>query len=153
MMWRKTIAIFWLLIWAAGTAGASLGPTLHGIGHDCECRAWICLCLHDKPGRTSHTDDRQIAAHAAHSVHAEAVEVAGPMCHKPNQDNEQPCTMSKCGGQQADDGLLTAIPAILPWPEAMPGPGPSGLAQVAGCPDFLSAELLRNSPPPRPLPY
>lgn len=149
MGWHKTIAAFWLLLWTAGTTGASLGPALHGFGHDCECREWICICPHDKTRSLRQANDRQVAKNPSHEGHTEANEAGGPMCHKPDKASEQPCAIAGCGSKQTDDGLLSTMPATLPAPEALQGPKRSGSATTASSFDLRFPELQSDPPPPR----
>lgn len=152
MIWRKAISVICLLLWAVGSVGASLGPALHGLGHDCKCREWICICPHDKTRSLRQANDRQVAKNPPHEGHTEATEAGGPMCHKPDKASEQPCAIAGCGSKQTDDSLLSTMPATLPATEVLQGPNRSGSAATAGSFDLRFPALQRDPPPPRLFP-
>jgi|GEM_PF-2795270 hypothetical protein len=136
-MWRSNIALLWLTIWTCGTVAASLGPTLHGLGHDCACREWICFCPHDK------------AAHPQPAEQQHDGETSGPSCHKNKSAEEQPCTLSSCGKQQDDEGLLTSPPAILAGLQTLHAPTRASALSAPAEPHPAVTDLQKDSPPPR----
>ncbi|MCL6480657.1 MAG: hypothetical protein K6U02_02920 [Firmicutes bacterium] len=115
-----------------------MGPTLHGLGHDCACREWICFCPHDKPTQQQPVP-RQHAG-----------ETSGPSCHKSQSAGERPCALSSCGKQQSDEGLLTSLPAILADLQALRAPTLASPLSVPADPRLNAMDLQKDSPPPRP---
>ncbi len=137
MMWRGKVALLWLTVWAVGTVAASVGPTLHGLGHDCACREWVCFCLHDK------------TTHQQPVPRQHAGEASGPSCHKSKPAEEQPCTLSSCGKPQSDEGLLTSLPALLADLQTLHAPTLASTLSVPAEPRLTAVDLQKDSPPPR----